>query len=81
MDYKGIWNIEYFLEHHRLSKEEIIKLREEVESEFYPSENEIKEKNLKYKVKKEKEREVFLEKYYEKKNYVYYFWYKLQFGN
>ncbi len=67
LDYKGIWNIEYFLEHHRLSKEEIIKLREEVESEFYPSENEIKEKNLKYKVKKEKEREVFLEKYYEKK--------------
>lgn len=67
LKYNGIWNIEYFLDHHRLSKERILKLREEVESEFYPSENEIKKKSLEHKGKKEKEREEFLEKYYEKK--------------
>lgn len=67
INYKGILDIEYFFKKYNTSKVEIEKIKNEINSSFFPNEEEIRNRNLKIEEEKKIKKDLFIKEYYRKK--------------
>ncbi|MGL6100436.1 MAG: hypothetical protein ACRCZ9_00120, partial [Fusobacteriaceae bacterium] len=67
LNYAGVWNKEYFCKKYYLTEEDLKKQKENIRRELYPSDSELRDKDIKNLEKQKIEKEEYIEKYYEKK--------------
>lgn len=67
LNYDGVWNKEYFYEKYYLTEDDLKKQKESIRKELYPSDSELRDRDIERIKKQKAEKEEYIEKYYEKK--------------